>query len=215
MVTTGNKICGVCGCEISTISALYTAPEMNDNCYMCDSCRSKCSPFLNDQLIHAWKKYDAENHMAFLAECSERIQSDFQETASVSSGGRKILAFDEQKKWWYIPGTSDIFRFEQIKSWTLDVSIDLSDSADLHVIKFTPPRPGMPVPGRFDEMRGLTLVIELNEHPYAEVVRTKIVGPKGLLTFYGTYLKDAYAIAAKCYELLEKYSDPRVTGKII
>ena len=214
MAITGNKICGVCGSPISTIQALYSTPEMNDNCYMCSNCRSKCSPFLEDKLIHAWKKYDAENHMAFLDECAERLQMDFVETASVNAKDRKLLAIDAQKKWWYIPGTSDIFRLEQIKSWRLSISTDSGEDTGLHLLKFKPPRPDMPVPGFMEELTSMKLIIQLEEHPYADYAVVPITKEKGLFTPYRSFIKEAYDVAEQCYRLLETYSDPKVTGMI-
>lgn len=215
MALTGNKICGVCGAEISAIQALYTAPEMNDNCYMCSECRKKCSPFLEDKLIHAWKKYDAENHIAFLADSAACIESAFHETDSASFNGRKLLCVDAEKKWWYIPGTPDIFRFEQIKSWEIGISTETDSSTGLHLMKYTPPRPGMPVPGRLEELTGMRLYIELAEHPYAETAAIDILTEKrGLLKSYKAYLDEAYSAAEECFRLLEKYADSTVTGII-
>lgn len=214
MAMTGNKICGVCGEPIGTISALYFAPEMNDNCYMCSACRAKCSPYLDDKQIHAWKKYDAENHMAFLAECEDRLQSDFHESDSVCLKDRKLLAVDAAKGWWYVPGTADIFRLEQIRSWQLSISTSSDEDTGLHLFKFTPPRPGMPAPGRLEELTGMSLVIELAEHPYAQYVTVEITGEKPLFGLYKTYINDAYKAAESCYRLLEKYADPSVTGTI-
>ena len=123
---------------------------------------------------------------------------------------------DAEKKWWYVPGTPDIFRLEQIKSWKLGISVETGEGSGLHLLKFTPPRPDMPVPGRLEELTGMRLYIELAEHPYAEMVAIDILTEKkGLLKSYKNYLNEAYSAAEDCYELLEKYSDPSITGAII
>lgn len=205
---------GVCHQKISTIGALYFNSEMRDNCYLCSDCRKKCSPFLDDLLIHSWTSEDALNHMAFLEEANARIETDFEESDSVSNRDGKLISVDEKRRWWFVPGTSDIFRLEQIESWQLHISTNTDEDSGLHLRKFKAPRGDMPVPGRLEELDGMKLVIQLKDHPYAEEVTIKITDSCPLFKLYSSYIKESYDVALKLYEFLEKYSDKNVVGDI-
>lgn len=206
MGITAKRVCGVCGKTVGTLSAIYVLPEMRDDSYLCGECLKRCSPNIAFKAIRTWTAEDAVYHMEFMHQQRESLQSIFHETDSVKNmKGEKLISVDEKLGWWYAPSAApDIFKLDQVAGWQLHLQIDDSESSGIHM-KYTPPRPDMPAPGRMEELDGMTMTIKIKNHPYVEEVELKIAGGRGLLEGYRGYLNNTYKTALDAIELLERH----------
>lgn len=212
---TAEKVCGVCGKRIGTVDAIYRSPELQDNCYLCHDCKTACSPNLSLGILSSWNENDVREHMAYVRAMPE-LMSSFRETACVQGpqpDSGKILLADDNAGLWTPAASPELFAFNQVESWSLSIHTSSVEGTGVHW-KTKPPRPGMPVPGRTEELTSMTLVVRLANHPYADEVSVSISGANtSLFKRYRTYTEDCYACALRCYQLFEARC-PQVMGEI-
>ena len=215
MSLTGDKICGVCGRSVSTIGALYYEAEMRDNNYLCGECMKRCSPNLSLKAVRGWTRDDALAHMEYMQNLQTWLQHSFRCSATVQgipgSNDPVLLAADDSCGMWYSPIAPDAFSFDHVVSWRL--SLSYNPDGGFHQVNITPPRPDMPVPGKTEEVDGMSIIVTLKNHPYAEEVEIPILGTKSFLETYKSYLNGGYQIAEACYRFFEDRCI-KATGKI-
>lgn len=208
--------CALCGGNLDLLSKIFKPKELKDGSVICGKCIEKVGILAwNGSDVSNWTMEDVKKQIEATEESKRKISSDFHASKEIyQKDGKKelILAVDEAQGIWHTSRYPDLFLVSQIAGWDLSLHYNTDESAGFH-LKFTPPRPEMPVPGMTDEIDGLSLVIRLKNHPYAEEVELPITGVKPFLKSYRSYLKESYDFAEQCYQFLESL-DTNASGEI-
>lgn len=210
--------CSICGgTNFKFWDWFLSSNELSDGTAVCTDCVKKVSVLAWENLDKSdWTIEDVKQRMQVMETMKQRRENEFVKTAAVyrrDDPQKLMLAVDEVHGWWYTPEHGELFFLDQIDSWTLTVSVDVSESSGIH-LKYKAPDPTMPVPGLLEEMDGLSLVIYLKDHPYAKRIEIPIVGAKPFLMMYKKYMNESYGCAKECYDLLDKYAK-NASGEII